>query len=108
MRDAILAASAKEREGALARLQQGRERSVELMDQAGRLTDDASRAQAFDRVKALSAADQKATDDIVQLVRNAPLGQDGALLMFLRESVVQPSNQVGSAMSELTSAFEAH
>lgn len=108
LRDAILATTPKEREGALVRVQEGRQRSVELMDQASRLIEDTVRRQAFDRVKALWVADQKATDDVVRLVRSAPLEQDGPVLTFLRESVVQPSIQVGNAMSELTAVFESH
>ncbi len=108
LRDAILATTATERESALKRLQEGRARSVAVLGQASKLVDDASRRQAFERVKTLWAADQKATDEIVQLLQKAPLAQDGPVLRYLREVIVQPSIQVGGAMAELTKVFEVH
>ena len=95
LRDAILATTATERQNALKRLQEGRARSVDLIKRASALVSDATRRQAFERVRSLWLADQSATESIIRLLQNAPLQQEGPLLAYLRDSVVQPSIQVG-------------
>ena len=107
LRDALIATTPADREGALKRIETWRAKSLELMGQARQGTSNPKALAAFGAVDDAWKADQQALEGALKLLSDTPLQPDSPLLQFVRGSVVQPSIKVGTAMTELTQQFEA-
>nr|WP_315494119.1 methyl-accepting chemotaxis protein [uncultured Rhodoferax sp.] len=106
LRDAIIATNMEGRNGALKRIDAGRAKSLELLNEARAKVTDPEALAGFAKVDEAWKADQAALDGILKLLTSAEMQLDSPVLQFLGGSVVQPSIKVGVAMSDLTKVFE--
>ncbi|MFN4352729.1 MAG: MCP four helix bundle domain-containing protein, partial [Hylemonella sp.] len=108
LRDAIIATTPADREGALKRLQTWRDKSLELMGQARKNVSDDETVAAFKKVDEAWKADQQALEGVLKVLADSPPQPDSPVLQYLRGKVVQPSIRVGGAMTDLTTQFESN
>ncbi|MDZ7938863.1 MAG: methyl-accepting chemotaxis protein [Rhodoferax sp.] len=108
LRDAIIATNQEGRQGALKRISAGRTKSLELMAEARGKVSAPDTLAAFAKVEEAWKADEQALEGVLKLLASTEMQPDSPVLQFLGASVVQPSIKVGTAMSDLTKAFEGN
>nr|WP_305800556.1 methyl-accepting chemotaxis protein [Shinella sp. XGS7] len=106
LRDALIATTGQEREDALKRQQDARNKVVALLDQAGPLFSTEASRKALSQLRAEWSNDDKVTASMSQLITRADLATSTESLKFLKAELVPQSIRMGNAMQELSKLKE--
>ncbi len=106
LRDALIATTGQEREDALKRQQDARNKVVALLDQAGPLFSTEASRKALSQLRAEWSNDDKVTASMSQLITRADLATSTESLKFLKAELVPQSIRMGNAMLELSKLKE--
>ena len=106
VRDAMLATGLADRSSALKRVQDGRDKSNDLIEQAKPFFTSAAGKQQLDLLREAAAKDKQAVDTLLGRMKGAEMQEPNELTSFLKDQVVPPSIQLGNAMSGLSQLKE--
>ena len=106
LRDAMLATGLADRTAALKRVQDGREKSSSLIEQATPLFDSSEGKQQLNQLRDAATQDKQKVDAMLVKMKSAELQEPNDLTNFLKSEVAPPSIQLGNAMSGLTQLKE--
>ena len=106
LRDAMLATGLADRTSALKRVQEGRDRSNSLIEQATPLFASAEGKQQLEKLRDAADKDKQKVDALLAKMKSAELQEPNELTTFLRDEVAPPSIQLGNAMSGLSQLKE--
>ncbi|MES2581381.1 MAG: methyl-accepting chemotaxis protein [Pseudomonadota bacterium] len=106
LRDAMLAMGLADRTGALKRVQEGRDKSASLIEQAAPLFTSADGKQQLDKLRAAAAKDKQSIDALITRMKGAELQEPNELTTFLKDEVTPPSIRLGNAMAGLSQLKE--
>ena len=102
LRDAMLATGMADRAAAFKRVQEGRERSDSLIEQATPLFASTEGKQQLEMLREAAAKDKQKVDALLVRMKSAEMQEPNDLTTFLRDEVAPPSIQLGNAMSGLS------
>ena len=106
VRDALLATSLTDRTSALKRVQDGRDKSKDLIEQAEPFFTSPEGKMQLGQLREAAAKDKLTVDTLLDRMKGAEMQEPNELSTYLRDQVVPPSIQLGNAMSGLSQLKE--
>jgi methyl-accepting chemotaxis protein len=106
LRDAMLATGMADRSSALKRVQEGRDFSNSLIEQATPFFTSAEGKQQLDTLRDAASKDKAAVDSLLARMKSSEMQEPNELTTYLKDQVVPPSVQLGSAMAGLSKLKE--
>ena len=106
VRDAMLATGLADRTAALKRVQEARDKSSSLIEQASPLFDSAEGKQQLSKLRDAASQDKQKVEAMLTKMKSAELQEPNDLTAFLKDEVAPPSTQLGNAMTGLTQLKE--
>jgi methyl-accepting chemotaxis protein len=106
LRDAVLAMGPVDRANALKRVEDGRNKSNALIEEASKHFPTDEGKQQLAAMREVAAKDRAATDELVKRINASELLPPNELMNFLKNDVSPPSIRLGNAMSGLSELKE--